>query len=73
MEWAHCIVCMMLSVVHRNSNLQTSKAPLKNQAQGTSLFTSFASNQRGWPVGGLGPVARGFKRGGKVAVKAGVV
>src|SRR6218665_4069994 len=29
--------------------LQTSKAPLKSQAQGTSLFTSAASNQRGFP------------------------
>src|SRR6218665_2512369 len=32
-----------------NRNLQTSKAPLKSQAQGTSLFTSAASNQRGFP------------------------
>src|SRR6218665_3229793 len=30
----------------RNRKLQTSKAPLKSQAQGTSLFTSAASNQR---------------------------
>src|SRR6218665_2411656 len=29
-----------------NRKLQTSKAPLKSQAQGTSLFTSAASNQR---------------------------
>ena len=29
-----------------NRNLQTSKAPLENQAQGTSLFTSAATNQR---------------------------
>ena len=28
--------------------LQTSKAPLKSQAQGTSLFTSAASIQRGF-------------------------
>ena len=34
---------------HHNHNLQTSKAPLKSQAQGTSLFTSAASNQRGCP------------------------
>src|SRR6218665_1294184 len=34
---------------NRNRNLQTSKAPLKSQAQGTSLFTSAASNQRGFP------------------------
>ena len=32
-----------------NRNLQTSKVPLKSQAQGTSLFTSAASNQRGCP------------------------
>src|SRR6218665_1084315 len=30
---------------NRNRKLQTSKAPLKSQAQGTSLFTSAASNQ----------------------------
>src|SRR6218665_1799274 len=34
---------------NRNSKLQTSKAPLKSQAQGPSLFTSAASNQRGFP------------------------
>src|SRR6218665_393588 len=34
---------------NRNRKLQTSKAPLKSQAQGTSLFTSAASNQRGFP------------------------
>src|SRR6218665_4018289 len=34
----------------RNRNLQTSKAPLKSQAQGTSLFTSAASKQRGFPI-----------------------
>src|SRR6218665_1556473 len=33
---------------NRNRKLQTSKAPLKSQAQGTSLFTSAASNQRGF-------------------------
>jgi len=32
---------------NRNGNLQDSKAPLKNQAKGTSLFTSAASNQMG--------------------------
>ena len=32
-----------------NRNLQTSKAPLQSQAQGTSLFTSDATNQRGYP------------------------
>jgi len=31
----------------RNRNLQTSKAPFKSKAQGTSLFTSAASNQWG--------------------------
>src|SRR6218665_708231 len=34
---------------NRNRNLQTSKASLKSQAQGTSLFTSAASNQRVFP------------------------
>src|SRR6218665_169511 len=34
---------------YRNRKLQTSKAPLKSQAQGTSLFTSAASHQRGFP------------------------
>src|SRR6218665_3384753 len=34
---------------NRNRKLQTSKAPLKSQAQGTSLFTSAASNQWGLP------------------------
>ena len=34
------------AAVNRNRKLQTSKAPLKSQAQGTSLFTSAASNQR---------------------------
>jgi len=36
-----------------NCNLQTSKAPLKSQAQGTSLFTSAVSNQRGCPKDSL--------------------
>src|SRR6218665_1549411 len=31
----------------RNRNLHTSKAPLGSKAQGTSLFTSAATNQRG--------------------------
>src|SRR6218665_83905 len=34
---------------NRNRKLQTSKAPLKSQAQGTSLFTTAASNQMGFP------------------------
>jgi len=33
----------------RNRNLQTSKAPLKSQAQGTSLFMSTVLNQRNSP------------------------
>ena len=37
------------SARNRNHKLQTSKAPLKSQAQGTSLFTSAPSNQRGFP------------------------
>src|SRR6218665_2900872 len=41
--------CMHASFRNCNRKLQTSKAPLKNQAQGTSLFTSAASNQRGFP------------------------
>ena len=36
--------------INRNRNLQTSKAPLKSQAKGTSLFTSAASSQRGFIV-----------------------
>jgi len=35
------------NIMHRT--LQTSKAPLKIQAQGTSLFTSTASNHRDCP------------------------
>ena len=38
----HCIIL-------RTRSLLTSKAPLKSQAQGTSLFTSTASNKRGCP------------------------
>ena len=34
---------------NRNHNLQTSKAPLESQAQGTSLSTSAASSQKGCP------------------------
>jgi len=36
-------------MLHCNSNLETSKAPLKSETQSTSLFTSAASNQRGCP------------------------
>jgi len=32
-----------------NRNLRISKAPLESQAQGTSLFTSAAWNQRSCP------------------------
>src|SRR6218665_493489 len=39
----------LIDMPNRNRKLQTSKAPLKSQAQGTSLFTSAASNQRGFP------------------------
>jgi len=35
----------------RNRNLTISRAPLKSQGQGTSLFTSAATNQRGCPKG----------------------
>jgi len=30
-------------------NLQTYKAPFESKAQGTSVSTSAASDQRGWP------------------------
>src|SRR6218665_3466 len=58
---------------NRNRKLQTSKEPLKSQAQGTSLFTSAASKQRGFPI------VRGRLRSGclkvreRLGVKAGVV
>src|SRR6218665_682557 len=50
-------VCMCVyayvCLCNRNRNLRTSKALLKSQAhQGTSLFTSAATNQRGFPKGG---------------------
>src|SRR6218665_1195320 len=38
------------AVMNRNRNLQTSKGPLRSQAQGTSLFASAWSNQRGCPT-----------------------
>src|SRR6218665_1122312 len=40
---------MKKSQCNRNRKLQTSKAPLKIQAQGTTLFTSAASNRKGFP------------------------
>jgi len=36
-------------MTHRH--LKISRAPLKSQAQGTSLFMSAATNQRGCPKG----------------------
>src|SRR6218665_514577 len=42
-------MCMCMCVCNRNRKLRTSKEPLKSQAQGTSLFTSAASNQRVFP------------------------
>src|SRR6218665_713265 len=42
-------MCMCVCVCNRNRKLRTSKAPLKSEAQGTSLFTSAASNQRVFP------------------------
>lgn len=35
----------------RNRNLQTSKESLKSKNQGTNLFTSITTNQRGCPQG----------------------
>ena len=60
---------------NRNRNLQTSKAPLESQAQGTSLFTSAASSQRGCPKGSPKEVRVRLPEGqrGRVAVKVGVV
>src|SRR6218665_3431602 len=40
--------CSIIRNRNRYRKLQTSKAPLKSQAQGTSLFTSATSNQRGF-------------------------
>jgi len=63
-----------------NRNLQTSRAPLKSQAQGTSLFLSATSNQRGCPelvshvlVHGRFISGCQWVRGGRVAAKADVV
>ena len=61
-----------------NRNLKTSKALLKSQAhQGTSLFTSATTNQRGgfskWVVKrSSGPIFR-IPGGDRVAVKVGIV
>ena len=49
------------AVVGPNRNLKISKSPLKSQAQGTSLFTSAASNKRGYPEDSpWDPVTRGY-------------
>ena len=59
-----------------NRNLKISKALHKSQAhEGTSLFTSAATNQRGFPKRGSrearGPISR-VPGGDRVAVRAGV-
>ena len=58
-----------------NPNLKTSKAPLKSQAQGTSLFMHSASNQRVVQRIVHGRLKSGCQkvRGGRLGVKAGVV
>ena len=62
--------------INRNRNLNISKALLKSQAhQGTSLFTSAATNQRGFSKRvkrSSGPISR-IPGGDRVAVKVGVV
>jgi len=58
---------------NRNSDLQISRAPFKSQAQGTSLFTSAATNQRGCRKGIVqGKLRSNFQRvrGDRIAVKA---
>jgi len=45
----NCTCMLANSRCNRNHKLQTSKASLKSQAQGPSLFTSAESNQRGFP------------------------
>ena len=62
---------------NRNRNLKTSEVLLKSQAhQGPSLFTSAATNQRGFfkrvVKRSSGPTSRG-PEGDRVAVKVGVV
>ena len=67
---------------NRNRKLQTSKAPLKSLAQGTSLFTSVARgwenalNQRGFPKNSPWEAQVRLPwqkvRGGRLGVKAGV-
>ena len=41
------IIILVMVCIYRNHNLQTSKAPLKSQAWGTSLFTSAVLSQKG--------------------------
>jgi len=45
----HPEASLLFSQICHNRNLQTSKAPLKREAQGTSLFTSTVPNQRACP------------------------
>jgi len=43
-------LCACIELVRvRNRDLKISRSPLKSQAQGTSLFTSVATNHRGCP------------------------
>ena len=70
-------LCSRERAGNRNRNFKTSKALLKSQAhQGTSLFTSDATNQRGVFQRGVkrrsGPISR-ISGGDRVAVKVGVV
>jgi len=62
---------------NRNRNLKISKALLKSQAhQGTSLFTSAATNQGEFPKGGQEKLRSDFQStigGDRVAVRVGVV
>src|SRR6218665_1072761 len=59
---------------NRNRHLQTSKAPLKNQAPGPSLFTKAALNQSGCPKYSPWEAQVRYQRvrGGRLGVKAGV-
>src|SRR6218665_2852080 len=66
-----------VAIPNRNRNLKTSKALLKSQAhQGTSLFTSAATKQRGSKGGTVkrssGPISR-IPGGDKIAFKVGAV
>src|SRR6218665_3837582 len=69
-----------IEIRYANRNLQPSKAPLKSQAQGTSLFTS-AAGERTRQIRGVfqrivhGKLRSGCQkvRGGRLGVKAGEV